>query len=174
MEAHQLLKAGRLADAISALNSHLAGNPRDQRAQTFLFELICFTGDFDRAERQLQMLVQDNHPHSAIGVSRYRGVLQAERQRQRSFAEHQYPRQLVNESPAGSTGTLNGRHFLTLSDADPRIGERLEIFVAGEYLWIALSDVRKAPASGTTPFTRSPVAPRGTLLGACSSKPGFS
>lgn len=143
MEAHQLLKAGRLTDAIAALHSHLGGNPRDHKAQTFLFELICFTGDFEKAERQLHALIQDDHPHSESGIARYRGVLKAERARQRSFAEHHYPPPLVNGFAGAATGTLNGNPFLTISDADPRIGEKLELFVAGEYLWMSLSDVRR-------------------------------
>ena len=34
------------------------------------------------------------------------------------------------------TGTLNGKPFQTITDADPRIGPRLEVFAAGNYLWL--------------------------------------
>jgi type VI secretion system protein ImpE len=36
------------------------------------------------------------------------------------------------------SGTLNGKPFNSLVDADPRIGPRLEVFVAGQYTWIPL------------------------------------
>lgn len=143
MQAHQLLKAGRLTEAIAALHAHLGGNPHDHKAQTFLFELICFTGDFEKAERQLYALTQGDHPHSETGIAKYRRVLKAERARQRSFAEHRYPSPLANGWSGGGTGTLNGQPFLTISDADPRIGEKLELFVAGEYMWLSFSDVRR-------------------------------
>jgi type VI secretion system protein ImpE len=36
---------------------------------------------------------------------------------------------------------LNGKPFHSLQDADPRIGSRLEIFGAGDYMWIPMRDV---------------------------------
>lgn len=148
MDAHQLLKEGKLNGAISALQTHLVEHPSDHQAQTFLFELICFTGDFHHAEYQLHQLVRDDHPHSEVGIARYRNVIHAERERQALFAGHKYPRQLVNGGVTAFRGTLNGRDFLSFADADPRIGDKLEIFVSGDYLWVALSDIRrlKVPA----------------------------
>ena len=139
MEAHQLLKAGRLSDAIDTLERHLAKEPGDYQSQTFLYELICFTGDFNRAKKQLESLVRDDDPQSEIGIARYRDVLRAERTRQKCFGEERNPRPSVDGGRTGFTGTLNGREFVTFSDVDPRIGENLEIFASGEYLWIPLS-----------------------------------
>lgn len=143
MEAHELLKAGKLNDAISTLQTYLVENPSDNQAQTFLFELICFTGDFQRAEQQLRQLVRDSHPHSESGIARYHSVIRAERERQALFADHKHPRQLVDGGLSAFRGTLNGHEFLSFSDADSRISDKLEIFVDGEYLWIGLSDVRR-------------------------------
>ena len=39
------------------------------------------------------------------------------------------------------TGTLNGQPFESLSDADARIGARLETFAAGSYIWIPLAHI---------------------------------
>ena len=141
MEAHQLLKAGRLTEAIDALQRHLANEPGDYHSQTFLYELICFTGNFNRAKEQLESLVRDDDPQSEIGIARYRDVLRAERTRQKCFAEGKNPRPSVDGGRTGFTGTLNGREFVTFSDVDPRIGENLEIFASGKYLWIPLSDM---------------------------------
>ena len=143
MEAHQLLKAGKLKEAIASLEAHLAANPGDNQGQTFLFELICFTGNFSRAEQQLQQLIKSDHPHSEAEIARYQNVIRAERERQAVFGEHRYPKQLVDGGLRGFRGTLNGKEFLTFSDADGRIGDKLEIFVAGEYFWIGFSDVRR-------------------------------
>ena len=51
MTAQSLFKAGRLGDAIGALSAELRDNPTDAQRRTFLFELLCFAGSFDRAEQ---------------------------------------------------------------------------------------------------------------------------
>ena len=45
--------AGRVTDAIAALSAWLRDNPGDVPQRTFLFELLCFAGQYDRAEKQL-------------------------------------------------------------------------------------------------------------------------
>ncbi len=143
MEAHQLMKAGRLTEAIRALKAHLAREPGDYRAQTFLYELICFTGDLDQAEEYLDTLVRADQPGSENAIADYKRVLKAEKARQNCFANREYPRQPVDGGVSAFSGALNGKGFASLSDADPRIGEKLELFVAGEYLWISLYEVRE-------------------------------
>lgn len=56
MSVQQLFQAGRLDDAIQALNAEVRDNPTDAKRRTFLFELLCFSGDFARAEKQLDIL----------------------------------------------------------------------------------------------------------------------
>ena len=36
---------------------------------------------------------------------------------------------------------MNGKPFSSLTDADPRIGPRLELFVGGQYMWLAFEQV---------------------------------
>jgi type VI secretion system protein ImpE len=38
-------------------------------------------------------------------------------------------------------GTLNGKPFTTIEDADPRIGARLELFAAGQYSWMPFEHI---------------------------------
>ena len=40
-------------------------------------------------------------------------------------------------------GVWNGKPFTELSDADPRIGANLEVFIAGSYTWIPIHYLRK-------------------------------
>lgn len=68
-----------------------------------------------------------------MGALLYRSALTAERQRESAFQKKEYPAGPALPSPPG---TLNGRPFETIEDADPRIGARLEVFVAGEYVWL--------------------------------------
>jgi type VI secretion system protein ImpE len=51
------------------------------------------------------------------------------------------------ELPRAVRGRLNGQSFESLEDADPRVGSRLEVFMAGQYHWLPfehLSSVRIA------------------------------
>ena len=137
MDAQELFRAGRLADALKALSTEVRDNPTDARRRTFLFELLCFAGEYERADKQLEVLGQAG-PSSELGVLVYRSALYAERQRQDLFTRGEYPKH--PDAPA-FTGTFNGKPFTSFSDADPRIGTRLEIFAAGNYLWLPLEHV---------------------------------
>ena len=56
MNPQELYQAGRLSDAIKALSAELRDNPTDPRRRTFLFELLCFAGEYERADKQLEVL----------------------------------------------------------------------------------------------------------------------
>jgi len=139
MDASQLFRAGKLQEAIDALSVGLRDNPSDSKNRTFLFELLCFAGDYDRAERHLEIL-QEASGEAAMGALLYRGALNAERTRQEMFEKKTFP-QPAAEDGQKAAGTLNGKPFQSLADADPRIGPRLEVFAAGDYLWIPWQDV---------------------------------
>jgi type VI secretion system protein ImpE len=143
MDAQQLFKAGKLTEAIPALNVLLRENPSDQRSRTFLFELLCFAGDYDRAEKQLAILEQEGNQDSMLGALLYRAAIAAERTRQHMFKTKSFPQQhAVNgDAPDPVQGKLNGKEFSSLSDADPRLGTKLEIFAAGDYMWISYADI---------------------------------
>jgi type VI secretion system protein ImpE len=133
-----LFKAGELDKAIGALGEELRHNPTDAKNRTFLFELLCFSGDYARAEKQLDVLGQAG-PQSEMGAVFYRGVLHATKTR-----EDVYPKEELQPPPESTStniagGTLNGSPFQKLVDADPRIGASLEVFAAGSYLRIPFS-----------------------------------
>jgi type VI secretion system protein ImpE len=139
MNSQELFRAGRLADALKALSAEVRDNPTDARRRTFLFELLCFAGEYERADKQLEVLGQAG-PSSEIGVLLYRSALYAERQRQDLFTRGEFPK--PPDSPASAPkGTFNGKPFNSFSDADPRIGARLELFAAGNYLWLPFEHV---------------------------------
>lgn len=138
MTARELYQAGKLAEAIQALGAELRDDPANARKRTFLFELLCFAGEYDRAEKQLAVLGQSG-PDSATGCLLYRAALAAERSRCDLFDKKEYP-----GLPAGAgavRGTWNGKPFESIEDADPRIGPRMEIYAAGQYMWLPLAHV---------------------------------
>lgn len=133
MTSRQLFDAGKLQAAIEALGGELRENPADAQRRTFLFELLCFAGNYDRAEKQLDVL-SSSGPEAGMGALLYRSALHAERLRAEMFHNRTFP---LDTSPAaGISGTLNGKEFSSLEDGDPRIGARLEVFAAGQYVWI--------------------------------------
>jgi len=139
MSPDELVRANRLSEAIQALVAELRNHPADARRRTFLFELLCFAGQYDRAEKHLSVLAQANQD-SEIGGLLYRSALAAERKRQALFDSREYPRENSAIKAAGP-GTLNGKPFRTIEDLDPRIGPRLEVFVAGEYVWLPFEHI---------------------------------
>jgi type VI secretion system protein ImpE len=139
MNPQELYQAGRLSDAIKALSGELRDNPTDARRRTFLFELLCFAGEYERADKQLEVLGQAS-PTSEVGVLVYRSALYAERQRQDLFSRGEVPEQR-DDAESDRGGMLNGRQFSFFSDSDPRIGPRLELFAAGNYLLLPLKHV---------------------------------
>src|ERR1700719_1086464 len=139
MNPQELYRAGRLSDAIKALSAELRDNPGDTRRRTFLFELLCFAGEYERADKQLEVLAQAG-PSSEMGVLLYRSALFAERQRHDLFERKEFPAEKV-DSEAERGGVANGDPFTSFSDADPRTGAMLEIFAAGNYLLLPLEHV---------------------------------
>jgi type VI secretion system protein ImpE len=141
MNPLELYRAGRLNDAIKALGAELRDNPTDFRRRTFLFELLCFAGEYERADKQLEVLAQAG-PESEMGVLLYRSALFAERQRQDVFERGDFPSApSPDDDSASRSGTANGKSFADFSDADPRVGAKLEIFAAGNYLLLPLEHV---------------------------------
>jgi type VI secretion system protein ImpE len=48
--------------------------------------------------------------------------------------------------PRAPGGQLNGEPFETITDTDPRIGARLEVFAAGQYTWIPFDQLESVVA----------------------------
>jgi type VI secretion system protein ImpE len=141
MTVHELYKAGRLEEAVQALSAELRDNPTDAKRRTFLFELLCFAGDFDRAEKQLEALGREN-AQTEMGALLYRAAIAAERKRQDVFAKKEFPPS-SSDVDADIGGTINGKPFSWIVDADPRIGPRLEVFAAGGYIWIPFRHIER-------------------------------
>ena len=135
--ADQLLQAGKLKEAVQALNAEVRNHPEDSKRRIFLFELLCFSGEYDRAEKQLDVLGSAD-VNKEMGAWLYRSALHAERTRNELFTKREYPQPAGNAPATGGavSGTLNGKPFQSIADADPRIGPRLEVFAGGNYLWM--------------------------------------
>jgi type VI secretion system protein ImpE len=142
--AKDLLEAGRLDEAIEALGAELRKDPTDAQRRVFLFELLSFAGAYDRAEKQLDVAGQGGR-EASMGALLYRSALHAEKNRAEMFDTGAFP--VGGREPKPVSGTLNGSRFDSLTDADPRIGARLEVFAAGQYMWLPLEHVASVEVS---------------------------
>jgi type VI secretion system protein ImpE len=137
MDAVALYRAGQLKPAITALGDELKKQPLDAKRRTMLFELLCFAGEYDRAEKQLDMLA-DSSKEAIAGILVYKAALHAERTRQEMFARGQFP---ADSARSSGPAVVNGTPCAAFTDVDPRIGDHLEVFIAGSYTWIPLEYV---------------------------------
>jgi type VI secretion system protein ImpE len=96
--AAELYKSGQLAEAIAAAGDEVKRHPTETGKRGFLAELLCFAGDFERADKQLDA-IGNMDPQTAIGISVFRQLLRAERARQQFHAEGRLPEFVGKPSP---------------------------------------------------------------------------
>lgn len=173
MKAQELLEASHLSAAITEITQQVKSHPSDSRLRTFLFETLCFAGEYDRAERQLDVIGHQNES-AGIGVEVYRQLIKAEQARERLFKSGVRPTFLtkppvytdlhleamdrlreghgaeacdVLERAGAQLGPLkgcfNGQPFTSFRDSDDIVGPILECFVSGAYVWLPLEQIRK-------------------------------
>jgi type VI secretion system protein ImpE len=179
MNASQLFKAGQLTEAIDAQIKEVKAQPLDQGKRLFLFELLAFAGEWDRARRQIEAVKYDD-ANLDTAVAAYRKLLDAEQARQELFQQGRTPKflmpppahvqlrlqalgclrqkqpaeaaRLLAEAQAASpalAGQLNERPFQALRDCDDVFGPVLEVMAHGDYYWLPLEQL--ATLTATTP-----------------------
>jgi type VI secretion system protein ImpE len=98
MTPSELYQSGRLTEAIEAATAEVKKHPADTQRRGILCEMLCFGGDFERADKQLEAIsLQD--PKAAVGVALYRQLIRAETARQQFFAEGRLPEFIDKPSP---------------------------------------------------------------------------
>jgi type VI secretion system protein ImpE len=171
MNASDFFKAGKLSDAIATHTQEVKSHPRDHGRRLFLFELLAFSGDLDRARKQIDAIHYDEMELESARMA-YLGLLDAEQARRRVFRdgimpqflsqppEHLYKRlEAINclradkqaeaaallaqadEAAPAIKGTLNGKAFDGLRDCDDLFGPVLEVMAHGDYFWLPLEQV---------------------------------
>jgi type VI secretion system protein ImpE len=98
MNAAELYKAGQLSEAIAAATDEVKRHPGEANLRGLLAELLCFAGDFERADKQMDALGHQD-PQSVVGVSLFRQLLRAALARQQFYAEGRLPEFLEKPLP---------------------------------------------------------------------------
>ena len=171
MNADDLFKAGRLQAAIDAQIADVKANPADHGKRLFLFELLSFAGEWDRAKRQIEAVSYPD-PDRITTVLKYKTLLLAEEHRTRVFRDGVMPEfllppplwmshrlQAVAAARTGDwatataelakaeelappiSGQLNDQPVEGLRDGDDRFGPVLEVFAQTTYHWVPLEQI---------------------------------
>jgi type VI secretion system protein ImpE len=173
MGAKELLDQDHLSAAITELSQDIKHHPTDARLRTFLFELLCFAGEYDRAVQQLDVIGHKNDK-VGIGVEIYKQLLRAEADRRRYFVHGLKPRFLsevpehvaltmdannqLREGHATEAkalhervqslrpplrGRMKGHPFASFRDSDDRTAGILEVLLRDSYVWVPFERIRK-------------------------------
>src|SRR5215471_14336817 len=133
----ELFQSGKLTEAVQALGEEVRNNPLDARRRTFLFGLLCFSGEYDRALKHLD-IISNAGEYPAVAALLYRSAIEAEKTRQEMFGGGKCP---PPKSSLGLSGIRDGIPFRRFLDSDERIGGYLEAFIGDKYTWIALEQI---------------------------------
>lgn len=94
-QLHEMLQQGQLTPAIVRLENILKDDPINVDCRSSLIELLCIKGDLERADKQLNLMVQ-KHPEFIVGATNLRQLIRAAQIRQ-DFSNGQNVPELFNE-----------------------------------------------------------------------------
>lgn len=171
--AKDLLNEGKLSAAIQQVTQDVKSKPADVASRIFLFELLCFAGDLERAEKQIDVVGHQSE-QMQIGTIVYREVIAAERARNAVFCKGGNPdfltappeyaalylealnlrrngegekaRVLLEkalESAPSVTVQLDGQEYESFEDSDVFFGPFLELLVNEKYAWLPFEQIRR-------------------------------
>jgi type VI secretion system protein ImpE len=98
MNAREYYQAGQLKEAIAAMLAEAKQHPTDTARRWFLCELLCFSGELDRLDKQLDTIGSQD-AEAMVGVSLFRQLLRAEEARQQFYTDGRLPEFLDLPSP---------------------------------------------------------------------------
>jgi type VI secretion system protein ImpE len=173
MTAQECLAAGQPDEALIELQNEIRARPEDPKLRIFLFQLHCLLGNWPKALIQLQviagidpdtmLLAQIFQPViqcEALRVGVFDGKLTplifgeplewvgllikaAEHIARGEFAAAAELRHRAFEAAPASVGTLDGKPFAWIADADSRLGPVLELIMEGKYYWVPFCRLRR-------------------------------
>jgi type VI secretion system protein ImpE len=173
MDALQLISEGQLAPALAALQDQVRKDPANARLRTFLFQLLCVQGQWNRALNQLNVTAEMDAAALPMAQT-YREAIQCEALRDEVLAGKRVPvvfgepqpwvallfealkLEAEGEPDAGAMarerafadapaigGAVNGTPFEWLADSDTRLGPVLETIINGRYLWVPMMHIAR-------------------------------
>lgn len=160
---------GSVKEMLAKVTALVRSKPADASARMQLFRLLCVTGQWDRAETQLDVAAGLDSS-LALTVLAHRHALNCERFRQQVFSGKRAPlflgepdqgaammAQALSAQPeqayalrtqalelmSTKAGKQDGMAFQWLADADARLGPIFEIYLDGKYFWVPMLRVEQ-------------------------------
>ncbi|MBC7503005.1 MAG: virulence protein SciE type [Herminiimonas sp.] len=161
-----------LALRLDKVQAAIRTQPGKADLRVYLFQLLCLTGQWERARTQLQLCAQLDAGALSMATI-YREALNCERDRAEVFTGRRKPhiigvppswlsmmieaqhllaagdsagarclRDNALEQAPATGGSLDGQRFDWLCDADSRLGPIIEAIIGTRYCWIAISQLR--------------------------------
>lgn len=173
MTAQERLAAGAPDEALAELQNEIRAHPEDPKLRIFLFQLHCLLGNWSKALLQLQviagidpdtmLLAQIFQPVincEALRAGVFEGKLtplifgepldwvgllvkSAEHVSRGEFAAAARLREQAFEAAPATSGTVDGKPFSWIADADSRLGPMLELILEGKYYWVPFCRIRR-------------------------------
>jgi type VI secretion system protein ImpE len=103
VSASDLFRAGKLKEAIAAALEEVRTNPMDTGRRLFLAELLCFTGELERADNHLDAIGHGD-PQAMPWVVTFRQLIRGEQARQDFIVRGRLPEFLAK--PEGAVSLL--------------------------------------------------------------------
>lgn len=171
MEASDLFREGKLDEAIEKQIALVRSAPADHNKRLFLFELLVFRGDLEKAMKQADV-ISYKEIELETALQAYKKLVESEEKRRRFFSQGLLPSFLTappdhvtlrmeavnrlregndaeaselleqaNERIPQFQGMLNQKMYKELRDADDLFGSVVEVMAKGEYFWVPLEQV---------------------------------
>jgi type VI secretion system protein ImpE len=169
----ELIKSGKLTEARQQLVAAVRDMPGDTAARTLLFQVLCYCGEWDKADRHLEAIAAQDVSREG-GVLDYRNLIRAEKERL-AVMEKGCSASFLTEPPAyidlfctartkvaekkadeakdlfrrvdaakpDIAGSVNGSPFSGFCDTDTLLAPFLEVIAHDQYLWVPFESLRE-------------------------------
>ena len=171
--AEQALRDGDPQRALKLLQDQIRAAPADAKLRVFLFQLLSVLGQWDRALNQLNVAgeldastlamvqtyregIQCERLREEVFLGKRVPLLFGEpeawvallieallREGQGAAGDAQKLRTQAFEQAPSSGGTIDGKAFAWMADADMRLGPVLEAIINGRYYWVPMVHLAK-------------------------------
>ena len=173
MQTEELLQAGRLQEALVALEGKVRSEPADAKLRVFLFQLLAVMGDWERSLSQLNVAAELD-AINLLMAQVCRAVLNCEALRTGVFAGKRSPlifgepdewigwlvqanqmvaegkyqgaqkiRERAFEASPAISGSIDNQKFEWIADSDSRLGPVLEAIIDGKYYWVPFTAIKR-------------------------------
>lgn len=203
MLAEDLLKQAKLPEALAALQEAVRKDASNAKLRVFLFQLLCVMGDWKRANDQLAVAAQLDAKNLLMaqmyGPAIMCEVLRADvfggKRSPMLLGEpepwigsmvqalsltaqgHHAPaaelRASALEQAAPVSGSIDGRPFEWIMDADSRLGPLLELIMDGKYYWTPWSRIKEIAIEAPTDLRDTVWIPAIVTLATGAAKPAI-